>query len=192
MNISGLLGFGWIPIAYAIVLGLGTYYATGWVGWMMYGCFTIIMLYMGFRYKNYCREPWRRAHYRGMRAYADLAVGELDLAKQENRNFDIVNPCRALAQALLSSEQADGFITGDLLADAGRKTYYLELAINHQQVFLKNEKPEKYAIVMEGIRKDIDASELGPDIVIAKAIERLHGSEEAARYLLALLLGKVK
>lgn len=78
------------------------------------------------------------------------------------------------------------------MADTGRKTYYLELAINHQQVFLKNEKPGKYAAVMEGIRKDVDASERGPDIVIAKAIERLHGPEESARYLRALLLGKVK
>ena len=42
------------------------------------------------------------------------------------------------------------------------------------------------------MRRDIEASELGPDIVIAKAIERKHSRLEAANYLQALLLGRVR
>lgn len=192
MNISSFLGFGWIPIASAAALGFGTYYSTGWVRWMFYGCFAIMVLYMAKRYKTYSRQPWRRIHYRGMKIYANQAGREYDLAKKENREFEIIGPCRELAQKLFRQQKAGGFVADGLLADTSRKAYFLELAKNHRQVFLENVKPEKHAAVLDGIRADLEASELGPDIVIAKAVEMSYGREEAARYLLALLLGQVK
>ena len=46
--------------------------------------------------------------------------------------------------------------------------------------------------MLDGVRRDIEASELGPDVLIAMAVERQHGRLEAANYLHALLLGQVR
>ena len=192
MNISGFLGFGWIPIVSAAALGFATYYSTGWVRWIIYGCFAVNVLYMVFRFKTYSRQPWRRVHYQGMKIYASLAGREYDLAKKENREFDVTVPCRGLAKKLFGQQKAIGFVAEELLEDTRRKTYFLELAKSHQQIFLENVKPKKHAAVLDGIHQDLEASELGPDIVIAKAVEMSYGQKEAARYLLALLLGQVK
>ncbi|MDA8226324.1 MAG: hypothetical protein M0T74_01210 [Desulfitobacterium hafniense] len=192
MNISGFLGFGWIPVVYAVVLGFGIFYSTGWVRWLIYACFVIVVLYMAFRFKTYSRQPWRSVHYRGMKIYAGLAGHEFDLAKKEKREFDITVPCRILAEKLFGQQHAADFVADELLADTGRKSYLMKLAKDYRNVFLENVRPEKHTAVLDSIRQDLEASELGPDIVIAKAVEKSYGREEAARYLLALLLGQVK
>ena len=74
----------------------------------------------------------------------------------------------------------------------GRKRYYRDLVEAYPQAFLKGIGEDRRAAVLDGVRRDIEASELGPDIFIAKAIERKHSRLEAANYLQALLLGRVR
>jgi hypothetical protein len=74
----------------------------------------------------------------------------------------------------------------------GRKDYYRELVDAYPQVYLKGIGEDRHPAVLEVVRRDIEASELGPDIVIAKVIERRHDRREAANYLQALLLGRVR
>jgi hypothetical protein len=57
---------------------------------------------------------------------------------------------------------------------------------------VKGLDPQRHADVLAGVQRDIQASEMGPDILIAREIERRHSKLEAAHYLQALLLGKVR
>jgi hypothetical protein len=124
-----------------------------------------------------------------MIVYARLAEQEYDAAKKEGREFDIRVPCRGLADHLFGQGRSDE--VGALMND-GRTKYYKDLVWAHPQAFLKGVAEARHDAVLNGARRDIEASELGPDIVIAKAIERTHGPLEAANYLQALLLGRVR
>lgn len=50
-------------------------------------------------------------------------------------------------------------------------------------------QPERHDELVEGVKRDIDASKPGPDILIARAIELKHHRREVANYLQALLPG---
>ena len=77
------------------------------------------------------------------------------------------------------------------MSDENRKSYYRELGREFPQVFLERVAEERRETVLDGIERDIGASRLGPDILIARMIERKHSRHEAASYLRALMLGKV-
>ena len=111
-----------------------------------------------------------------MQSYGPLAASEYAAAKREKREFDISTPCRALAQQMFGPAKAN----------------YNNLVESYSQAFVGGVAPERRDAVLTGIRRDIEASELGPDILIAKRIELEQGGLEAARYLQALLLGRVR
>lgn len=189
MRISWYFGFGWLSILTVAACAVGISRLGDPLAWALYVPFLLVALYMTVRFRLYNAQPWRRVHARAMIAYAKLAGDEYDAARKEGREFDIKVPCRGLAEHLSGNGPSDDV---DALLGEGRKQYYKDLLEAHPQVFLKGIGENRRAAILDGVRRDIDASELGPDILIAKAIERSHGKLEAANYLHALLLGRVR
>jgi hypothetical protein len=189
MRISWYLGFGWLSILTVVACAVGINRLGGPIAWALYVPFLVVALYMTVRFRLFNTQPWRRVHSRAMVTYAKLAGQEYDAAKKGGREFDIKVPCRGLAEHLFGRGPGDEI---DALLGDGRKRYYRDLVEAYPQAFLKGIGEDRRAAVLDGVRRDIDASELGPDIVIAKAIERRHDRREAANYLQALLLGRVR
>ncbi|WP_153111428.1 hypothetical protein [Propionivibrio limicola] len=190
MNISWFFGFGWISVLTAVAAGVGINLLSGPVVWILYIPFLLAALHMTARFKRFNTDRWRRIHARAMLTYRKLAEQEFDAAKNENREYDILTPCRALGEQMFAQTPAVDVAT--LLTDESRKTYYKQLVDAYPNVFVQGIKPERHDAILNGVRSDIDASKLGPDILIAKAIELKHNQGEAANYLHALLLGKVQ
>ena len=189
MNISWFFGFGWWVILAFVACGVGINQSEGLLRWALYLPFLLLGLHMSIRFRSFSTQPWRRQHAKVMMVYGPLAVQEYATAKKEGREFDIRQPCRALANQVFGPEKAAQF--ADLL-EAGRKPYYKNLVDSYSQAFVGGVAPERRDTVLAGIRRDIETSELGPDIVIAKKMELELGGLEAARYLQALLLGRVR
>lgn len=189
MRISWYLGFGWVAIATLVASGVGINLTDGLVRWMLYVPFLLAGLHMTIRFRAFNTQPWRRIHGRTMIDYGKLAEQEYETAKKEGREFDIETPCRKLVEQLYGHSRANELAS---LLGAGRKTYYRALAESYPQVFLEGVESERHSLVLDGVRRDIEASKLGPDIVIARRIEQEHNGLEAARYLHALLLGRVR
>ncbi len=189
MRISWFLGFGWPSILTVVASGVGINLLSGPITWVLYVPFLVVAVYMTVRFRLYNAQPWRRVHSKAMIAYGKLAEQEYDAAKLENREFDINTPCRGLARHLFAERGND---ESGLLLDENRKVYYKELVEAYPHVFLTSIKPDRHDAVVEGVKRDIDSSKLGPDILIARAIEFKHDRREAANYLRALLLGDVR
>ncbi|MCX7779469.1 MAG: hypothetical protein N2491_00980 [Negativicutes bacterium] len=189
MNFSWYLGFGWGSIILFALFGAGAYYyAEGWLHWLFYAFFAVVAAYMLTRFRLYRSEPWRRVHQRA-------AIILSDLIKQDGNGKhkpDRIAISRQLAEKLLGSCAAAAINENGTLTDAGRKAYYRELADTYSIVFTRNLPEEKHPEAIKSIMKDIEASEFGPDIVIAVAIEKQYGRLEAARYLLAMASGYAK
>ncbi len=189
MNIAWFLGFGWWVILAFVACGVGIDQTEGVLRWALYLPFLLLGLHMSIRFRSFSTQPWRRQHAKAMVMYGKLAGAEYAAANKEGREFDIQQPCRALADRLFGPEKAMQFAH---LLGAGRKPYYKNLVDSYAQAFVGGVAPERRDTVLAGIRRDIEASELGPDIVIAKKMELELGGLEAARYLQALLLGRVR
>jgi hypothetical protein len=189
MRISWFFGFGWVSILAVVACGVGINLLSGPAVWVLYVPFLLVAMYMTTRFRLYTTQPWRRAHSRAMITFGKLAEAEYDAAKRENREYDIAVPCTGLAASLFGQHNPE---VSDLLQDESRKKYYKELAREFPDVFLKGIASDRREAVLEGVCRDIDASKLGPDILIAKTIELKHSRSEAANYLHALLLGKVR
>ena len=187
MNIAWYLGFGWKTIIPLTMLGAASYYvAEGWLYWLLYAGFALVAAYAVTRFRLYKREPWRRIHQRGVEILANLIKAGADTGKP---NADKL--CGKLAEGLFS-HNTEAAISDDSLTDAGRKSYYRELVEAYPVVFMQDIPPEKQSVAQTSMIKDIEASEFGPDIVIAVAIEKMYGRLEAARYLLAMASGRIK
>lgn len=189
MQISWFLGFGWLTIVAFVASGVGINLSEGLLRWALYVPFLLLGLHMSIRYRSFSTQPWRRQHAKAMLTYGKLALQEYAAAKRENREFDVHKPCQALADKVFGPDKARQWAP---LLDAGRTSYYCNLVDSYPQVFVGGVAPERRESVLAGIRRDIGASELGPDIVIAKKMELELGGLEAARYLQALLLGRVR
>jgi hypothetical protein len=189
MRISWYFGFGWLSILTVAACAVGISRLGGPIAWALYVPFLIVALYMTVRFRLYNTEAWRRVHARAMLTYARLAEQEYDAARKEGRGFNIKVPCRGLAEDLFGQSLAGEI---DALLGDGRKRYYADLVEAYPLAFLKGIGEDRRDAVLDGVRRDVEASELGPDIVIAKAIERKHNRREAANYLQALLLGRVR
>jgi hypothetical protein len=189
MRISWFLGFGWPPVLTAIACGVGINLFSGPAAWVLYAPFLLAALYMSSRFRLHATQPWRRAHRRAMIAFGELAGAEYDAARRDGREYDIAVPCAGLA-ARLFGEDAAGI--PDLLLDEHRKKYYRGLVKEFPRTFLEGAAQDRQKAVLDIIDRDIEASRLGPDILIAKAIELKHSRREAAVYLRALMLGEVR
>lgn len=189
MRISWYFGFGWLSILTVAACAVGINRLGGPLAWALYVPFVMVALYMTVRFQLYNTQPWRRVHSRAMITYSRLAEQEYESAKREGREFDIRVPCRGLAAHLLGPSPAAEV---DALLGDGRKRYYADLVEAYPLVFLKGVSDDRHDAVLDGVRRDIEASDLGPDILIARAIEREHNRREAANYLQALLLGRVR
>lgn len=190
LRIAWYLGFGWGAIAAFIACGVAiNLVGDGWLRWALYVPFVLLGVHLSIRLRTFNTQRWRRVHGRAMITYGKLALAEYDAAQRENRAFDVGVPCRQLAVSLFGERGAAELAP---VLGVGRKAYYHELLEAHPQVFLDGVDPSRQTTVVDSVRDDIEASRLGPDIVIAKAIERQHNRFEAARYLHALLLGRVR
>lgn len=189
VNISWFLGFGWLTILGFIASGVGINLSEGWLRWLLYVPFLLLGLHMSIRFRSFRTQPWRRQHAKAMLSYGPLAESEYAAAKKAGREFDVTTPCRTLAEQMFGQAQAKQL---EPLLGAGRKAYYNNLVDSYSHAFVGGVAPERRNTVLEGIRRDIETSELGPDILIAKRIEMEQGGLEAARYLQSLLLGRVR
>lgn len=189
MQISWFFGFGWTSVLTVVVSGVGINLLSGPVVWVLYVPFLLVATHMTARFRLYSTQPWRRVHSKAMLAFGDLAGAEYDAAKRENREYDVAVPCAGLATHLFGEGSAEALT---LLKDENRKSYYKELARDFPEVFVKGIANEKHEAVLAGVSRDIEASKLGPDILIARMIESRHSRSEAATYLHALLMGKVR
>lgn len=190
MNIAWYLGFGWTAVAVCAAFGLASwYFATGWAHWLWYALFVITAAYMIIKGRLYWKEPWHRVNARGLSLYHKILARAAESAPQEGWEPDTAALCGELARELLG-EQAGGELAGsELFADTGRKAYYRQLVETNPQLFTRRFQPEQRAGALQRIFQDIEASELGPDIVIAAAVEKKYGRLEATRYFLALVSG---
>jgi len=188
-SIAWYLGFGWPSVITVLLCGAGINLLNGPLASALYVPFLIVALYMTVRFRLFNAQPWRRVHSRAMLAYGRLAEEEYEAAKNEQREYDIAVPCRGLADHLFGPGNAEA---SSLLLDENRKNYYKKLAREHPRAFLTGIDEKRHDAVLEGVMRDIDASRLGPDILIAKAIAMKHSPGEAANYLHALMLGKVR
>ena len=189
MQIAWFCGFGWVSVVTLVLSGLAINLLSESLSWFMYIPFLVIALYMTVRFRVYTLHPWRRVHSRAMQTFGKAAAREHDAAKTEERDYDIRKPCEELQRIL--------FVDGDhshaqLLNDRQRKDYYRSLVAEFPEVFLKTFKSSDDKTIFKNIDKDIEASELGPDILIAKSIELKYSRKEAATYLQSLMLGTVR
>jgi hypothetical protein len=189
MRISWFFGFGWTPVLTALACGAGINFLSGPVVWVLYIPFLLAALYMTARFRLYTTQPWHRVHARAMIVFGELAGAEYDAAKREQREYDIAVPCAGLLPRLFGKDETG---ISSLLLEENRKKYYKELAREFPQVFLEGIGEERQKAVLGEIDRDIEASQPGPDILIARSIELKHSRREAAIYLRALLLGKVR
>ena len=189
MQISWFFGFGWISVVTLILSGLAINLLSGSVSWFMYFPFLVIALYMTVRFRVYTMHPWRRVHSKAMLKFGKFAAREYDSAKVDNREYDIKIPCEELLNVMFEEDASKNI---GLLNDQQRKAYYRELVAEFPEVFLKTFKSSDRKTILKNIEKDIETSELGPDILIAKEIELKYSRKEAATYLQSLMLGTVR
>lgn len=186
---SWYLGFGWLPIVVALGSGLVINLVPGTWTWLMYAPFLGAGLHMTKRFRLFNSERWRRVHARSMQIYARLAGEAFDRASKQGQAFDVAEPCMGLARALFPNKSAAEL---DAMLGAERKPYFNSLLDRCAPVFVQGVqegKPQKK--LLDGIRRDIENSQLGPDAVIVRAIEQQLGAGEAAAYFQARLLGIV-
>lgn len=188
MNLSWYFGFGWFPLTIAIATGIAINLAHGQIVWLLYIPFVMSAVYVTTRFRKFNMDKWRRAHAKVMLEFSPLAEQEFNKAKAENREYDVKIPCQQLFNTMFGEASTD---TRNLLDEACRKTYYKELVEAYPQIFTKGIEEARHSEIIKGVFKDIDASKLGPDILVAKTIELKHNRYEAARYLHALMIGKV-
>ena len=188
LRISWYMGFGWMSVVIVVLSGIGINVTHAPVSWLLYIPFLIVALYMTVRFRLFTQHPWRRAHAKAMLIYGRLAEEEHNLAKQEKRAYNIKNPCQKLCAELYG----DDLHAGELLNDQQRKAYYRKLVQDYPDIFLKSFATEKPQTVFAKINEDIESSELGPDILIARNIELRYSRKEAATYLQSLMLGTVR
>lgn len=143
------------------------------------------------KFRLYRLEPWRRKHAQGMQLFAKLARKELAAAKRQGRTVNIPPLYERLAAGLCGYDKAQQAI-GSILTDAGWKTFCLQLVDSYPNVFTERIEPGHHAQALECIRQDIQASVIGPEAVIAFAVELEYGAFEAARYLLAVASGRTR
>lgn len=189
LQISWFLGFGWVSIIALVFFGVAINLLTGPIVWLMYVPFLVVALYMTVRFRLFTMHPWRRVHGRAMLKFSGLAEKEYEAAKLAGRDYDVARPCRELLHAMF---EQPGVETASLLNDAERKLYYKGLVKEFPEIFLKSFASSDPQTVFNQINKDIDASELGPDILIAKDVELKYSRKEAATYLQSLMLGTVR
>ena len=104
-------------------------------------------------------------------------------------NLISITPCRALAEQVFGQAKATQF--------ASPAGHWAQALLQQPGGLLSASlcrrcRPGAARHRSERIRRDIEASQLGPDILVAKHIELEQGGLEAARYLQALLLGRVR
>ena len=188
---SHYLGFGWKSVFICFALGLNAYAlkGTGWLNWLFYALFAVMLAYILAKYRLHRREPWRHVHSHGMHIFAELAAKEVTAAQKENRQVaDVDVLCKEMAAKLLGIAESE-YVAENILSDDGYKTYYRELVNAYPEIFIHNVASGKKEQAVEVMMQDIDTSELGPDIIIALATEKKYGKLEAARYLLAVAAG---
>jgi len=188
-RVAWYLGFGWLSILTIVISGIGINLFKAPVSWLLYIPFLVTAIYMTIRFRVFSMHPWRRVHARVMMSFSPLAQQEYELARKEGREYDIRVPCQQLLKAIFG--QADSEVA-KLLTDDGRKLYYKGLAEEYPDIFLKSFTSIDPDTVFAKINQDIDSSELGPDILIAKDIELRYSRKEAATYLQSLMLGTVR
>ena len=182
-NLKWRTGFGWtslLAFVLSIVLAAIT---TGILRGMLLASTILLSIWLSYKYYTYNGSPWRKAHFRGMLLYSFAAGKETNLAKIENRSFNILNPIKEMALIMCGKSKEDNVsaMIDELREEQGR--YYVSLFIaNANTVF-----PKMNETTITNIVQILEEMKFSPQSVICNIVENTHGGEEAAKYILALI-----
>jgi hypothetical protein len=133
-----------------------------------------IAIYAVQQFRRWNAPGWNQVHFRGVFAYraflkrgASPAEARHDLAETLSQAEE---PARV--EALLRD------------VDARKGRHLADLIQAHGRELLPELTPEQFETVLARLKSD---EEPGPEVVIARIVERDFGEEEAARYVVALL-----
>ena len=176
-------GFGW-PSLLLFLLFLVMAIVFGGVARIVFIVLTVFSgTWLGYKFYTYNGSPWRRLHFRGMLLYAECAGKEIGQSGIEGRTFNLINACRDMALLMCGNEK-ELFVRAmieELVKEKG--DYFAQLMESYHTMVLPKATAEQVSNIIETVRK-IDFC---PQLVIGNIIENTYGSEEAARYAVAVV-----
>ena len=155
----------------------------------------LILIFIFTKYRIYNSQPWRKVHYPAMIIYAGILGSVFDSQKERNdlRDKYTHNNCKALLAKILGKDINDQQVCSSLLNLEAAKGEYLsnmlEAYAGDSFTVATLSEMEHFELSKKLLKENID---MGPYLVIAKAIEILYGKEEAGKYAVAILKGDAK
>lgn len=190
--ISGLrwwAGFGWITVAIFLVPSTIAAFAGGTIRIFAVGAALAMLMFIGNQLWRYNGRGWRRIHYRAMLAYASISGREAARAEQEKLEFSKINACRSLALTIVNGRWREASVDAMIAGLVEERGDYLSGLIKKYGV---KAAPRLDGKIIQGIADKIRGIEFGPELVIGNVVENTFGSEEAARYAIALVTRKAR
>lgn len=140
---------------------------------------------MVHQYRKWNAAGWRRVHFRSMLAFRTIADRHRSRAAVEGRPFDMGAACGDLALLLCGEHNRAAAVamTADLVTHQG--SYLAGVFERHWRDVL----PSASVATREDVVQRLRGRRLGPELVIAAAIENTYGARETARYAMALAAG---
>jgi hypothetical protein len=188
--VSGLMwraGFGWTVIALLVVASVGAIFLAGALRIAAVGVVLPISFFAIYRWRRLNKRGWPQLYYRAMLLYAEISRLEVERAERENRMFDKVDSCRALALAMIRGKwrkvSVEAMISG-LVSNRG--DYFVDILRQFAAEAAPKVNSETISLMAERLR----SIEFGPQLLIGNVIENTFGGREAARYAIALATRK--
>jgi hypothetical protein len=185
--VSGLMwraGFGWVLVDLLTVATASAIFLGGTGRIAAVSVALLILFLVFYRWHRWNRRGWPQLYHRAMLLYAQISKLEAKRAERENRSFDKVEACRALALTMILGKwrnvSVEAMISG-LVGDQG--DYFVDIL---RQFSARAAPRVTISLMAERLR----SIEFGPQLVIGNIIENTFGGEEAARYAIALATGK--
>ena len=182
------LGFGWPTVLGLVGAAVLAFRMTGPARWaaIVVLLFLTIWAMHGFHWWN--GTVWRRLHFRGARIYVTFAARESLASQAEARPFNTAYAVRDFAMFVCRGDAtlADRLLAG-IAEDPGG--YLLNLVVAHKAILFPNAQPGALGDVA-AIFAPAKKIKLHPAVFLCRLVEDRHGSDEAARYAYAIIMGK--
>jgi hypothetical protein len=185
-NLKWRTGFGWTSLLAFVVSVAISAITAGVLRGMLLAFAILLAVWLSYKYYTYNGSPWRKTHFRGMLLYSAAAGKEANLAKIENRSFNVLNPVKEMALLMCGKSKEDNVsaMIDDLRKEQGG--YYVSLFIsNASSVF-----PKMNETTITNIVQALEEMKFSPQSVICNIVENTYGGKEATKYILALITKK--
>ncbi|TMW71162.1 hypothetical protein [Alteribacter natronophilus] len=183
MNISWVLGFGWISLLFwfgLLAVSLVTEGIISYIFWFLFLIWSFILI---ARFYNFNGKPWRRVHFRGMRLYSGALGKEYSKSKEEDREISIFNCCKLFA-ANLGGGHPEKYESYVMELDETKGTYFASIVEKTRNDVFEDLSNQSVEELCEHLRIN---TKLGPHIILAKIIEEKYGVHEVGQYIAAIL-----